>query len=219
MSDIQDLNILQNEAIDGGQFRDVRLFAETTIKDALSCETLNVYEKATFHGPVKAKKIKVTDQAVFHGPVMALEIEIEGTATFLGPVKCNHFKVKNQITAYEKVEAYESEFFGMATFKEFDGFKLTNHGYLRSDERLRCNHITFTQSGRGKLHEVFSAIVKIASENVLKDGNPRVTIHQLVAYDVTLKHTHIGRLEAKVINKDEETTIHDLRVIGLNNGT
>lgn len=214
MTQIDDLNILQQEELTGGRYRNIRLFADTTVKGNLHGETINVYEQATFQGEVKTNTLKVTKDAIFHGSVTAHEVEIEGTAVFYGPVKCNRLVVKNQLTAHDKVEAYDGTIQGMATFIAYDGFQLTVGGLIQCEELLRCNHITFLESGRGELHEVFGAIVNVQSKDYLNDGKPKVYIRQLVAYDVTINHTFIDRLEAKFLKKDEKSIIGHLKIIG-----
>jgi len=209
---MEHLNVLKPTTIQGGKFEEVRIFANTTVEQAIQVDELDVYDAAVFNGEVRAKKIKVNGTAIFNGPVIAMEIIVNGTIDFNHFVKTNQLTVKNQVNALEsKVESHETIIEGSAFIKDLDGFNLTVHGMVNCQELLRCNHILITKTGRGTFNQVMSAIVTIQPESF--GSEPRVTINDLIAYDVTLQNTHINHIKAQKITTDDHTVINELEYI------
>jgi cytoskeletal protein CcmA (bactofilin family) len=207
---LDNLAILKPSVIDGGVYDEVRIFAETKINGMIQANVLEVYDDALFEGHVQVKTLKIKGAATFNGPVEALEIIINGSVQFNEVVKTNKLDVKNQVQAKMKVESYETVVDGFGQFTEFDGYQLTVNGQLTVTQLLRCNQITFTSQSRGKLKEVLSAIVSITPELYLDETNHKVVIDELLAYDVTIKHTYIRQLKVRKINQDEYSQIDHL---------
>lgn len=173
---MNNLTLLANSKINGGEYNKIKIFGETVVTGNLLANKMDVFGASRFESECQITCVNVYGAADFNSQVKIDELTVKGSCNFKSETsikKINVYGASNfcdQVFKFEEVNVY-----GALNAKVLEADKILVKGALNCSEQLNADLIEFTSTGHGKINEMVGSKIMVKPKTGLfhlkKDQN------------------------------------------------